>query len=249
MARIATWNIRWGGLAGPDRITEEIVRANPDLLVITEYQRGVSDALLARLHASGWTEQVNSAPVGRGGGVAIVSKTPFSESGKGMVAVPTGISSRVQAVRWRGLDMLGVYAPLGELAATFWPVLIAAVAPANSNTIILGDLNTGVSLVDSPKDNFFCSNHFVALKDSGFVDLFRAKNGDEAREYSWFSTANNGHRLDHVLSTADVVEAVRRCGYDHGPRERASSDHSMLLLELDDAALDEGGALAGRSTA
>lgn len=230
MPLLATWNIQWGGQERIERIVEDIEQASPDLLVITEYQSGKSDSLLAMLHARGWSSQAYSAPPGRNGGVAVVARSEFEILPVSPELAP--FASRVLAVRWQGLEAIGVYAPSEHPANEFWLAFTTAIRDRARDTVVLGDLNTGVSLLDSPRDDFFCSEHFAQLKSDGMIDLFRAVHSDAAREFSWYSSAKNGHRLDHALGTPSVAASVLRCEYAHGPRERGASDHSMLLVEL-----------------
>ena len=75
------------------------------------------------------------------------------------------------------------------------------------------------------------------LRQSGWLDAFRAVNGYGEREASWtFARDKGGWRLDHVL--VQGLEPVT-CAYAHDWRRAGLSDHSALVADLARPAVPE----------
>ena len=62
-------------------------------------------------------------------------------------------------------------------------------------------------------------------------DLGRTHNGELAQEYSWYSNAGNGFRIDHALAGMKVTSRCVNSYYDHSTRDTLT-DHSALIVEL-----------------
>ena len=112
--------------------------------------------------------------------------------------------------------------------------------------LLIGDFNSGESLVDTEKYQFTSGDRFLALRSLGLVDTWRAEHGDK-REYSWFSFGRgnvqlNGFRLDHALASPMLAECVSSCRYSHAEREARLSDHSILLIDTAERPSPECGA-------
>jgi exodeoxyribonuclease-3 len=74
--------------------------------------------------------------------------------------------------------------------------------------------------------------HYIdAIEQIGFRDLWRHRYPDR-REYSWFSTRNNGFRIDHAFLSRSWPLAPSTVRYSHEERIAGLSDHSPLILEL-----------------
>ena len=70
------------------------------------------------------------------------------------------------------------------------------------------------------------------LLDLGWVDLWRHFHPN-TQEYTWKSTAGNGFRLDHAFASPSAVPRVTNTYYSHAEREAKVSDHSMLIIDLE----------------
>ena len=70
-----------------------------------------------------------------------------------------------------------------------------------------------------------------AIEQIGFRDLWRHRYPDR-REYSWFSTRNNGFRIDHAFLSQELAACAGTVHYSHEERLAGLSDHSPLILEL-----------------
>ena len=121
----------------------------------------------------------------------------------------------------------------GEAKARFWnAVLCAAKAQLNDPVLFIGDFNTGAHWKDEKKKTFVCAEHFGSLSDLGWEDLWRHYNGD-VKEYTWYSAAGNGFRLDHAFATTNLQPRIKACRYSHEEREAGMPDHSVLIVEVD----------------
>ena len=111
--------------------------------------------------------------------------------------------------------------------------------------IVCGDMNVAHQEIDlkNPKSNRgnagFSDQErekFGALLDSGFTDVFRARNPDLTGAYSWWSYRfnarknNAGWRIDYFLVSARIAGAVRDCTIHS---DIFGSDHCPVSLEID----------------
>jgi exonuclease III len=233
---VIAWNIQWGGRNRLDRIAETLEAKSPDVIVLTEYQTAATAPLLDSLRHKRWLHQVLSSPPHRYGGVAIVSRHRLDVGKR-----PDPLAS----FAWRylpvsvpafGVEVVGLYGPLQkDLPDSFWRGALDGLAAASDRSVlVVGDFNTGESLVDTPVADFFCSDFFRDLPARGYTDLWRRRVGRAARDYSWLGR-QNPYRLDHAFGTEAIVERLTDCTYSHGERETLVSDHSLLSIKLRDA--------------
>jgi exonuclease III len=237
--RILTLNICHGGGSRVPAICTSIARHNADILVLTEFREGRSGrAVRERLAAEGWIHQTTIDPPPKTNGVVIASRIPF------------GMTTRLSTSgleQWRAIecqfdrfDLLGVYVPLGSSKPTFWNALnTVARHNRDRNYLILGDFNTGRHLIDEAGTTFLCEKSFRELEELGFIDAWRSLH-PEAREYSWFSRAANGFRLDHCFLAPSLVTRFISARYSHTEREQRVSDHSALIVDLLQEADEDG---------
>jgi len=101
----------------------------------------------------------------------------------------------------------------------------------NKNIVITGDLNTGKHFIDEKGKTFCCADYFDLFEQNGIIDAWRHVNGDK-KEYSWYSYARNGFRLDHFLVGSNLKNKIIDCQYIHAYRLNQISDHSMMKLIL-----------------
>lgn len=136
------------------------------------------------------------------------------------------------------LRLIGLYGPLKKTVGgtrplrVFWEtVLAAAAARQHEAYLLVGDWNVGRSFVDAPKALNF-SAEFEALPSHGWADAWRALHGD-AREFSWLSHRRTPYRLDHVFATTAALPGVTACWYSDAERMDATSDHAVMLADID----------------
>jgi len=113
----------------------------------------------------------------------------------------------------------------------------ASFGPRNYTVFRLGwqpgrhDFNTGKHRVDEDGATFFSADCIDALEGAGWVDPWRSRNL-LAREFTWFSHAGNGFRLDHACASPALAPCVSSAWHDQTPREAGVSDHAALVVDL-----------------
>ena len=237
--RILSWNIQAGGGTRSDAITKRILEENPDVLVLSEV-RAKSLGLLNRLATSGWPYWLSRPARAQCGGLAILSRAPF-EVGPAF-PLEDDYPSRWLEVTLSAADLkiVGMYGTLkNEKYTRFWKSVLPLLTERVSLPVLItGDLNTGQSVADAPRKNFFCSSHFAAVQNAGYVDIWRRQN-PQKREYSYFhrgkrGTEPTGYRLDHALASPTLAGRFAECCYLQDAREEHKlSDHAPLLIEVD----------------
>jgi exonuclease III len=119
-----------------------------------------------------------------------------------------------------------------EKRAVFEFLLALPKSHLREPSILIGDFNTGKHYIDEKGKTFYCAKHFCQLETVGWIDAWRQHHGDR-KEFTWFSNANNGFRVDHAFVSPTLFPRVRKVWYSHRERELKISDHSVLLLDLD----------------
>ena len=95
----------------------------------------------------------------------------------------------------------------------------------------IGDFNTCRAFLDEAGAIDATAHYMDAIEQIGFCDLWRHRYPDR-REYSWFSTRNNGFRIDHAFLSQELAACAGTVHYSHEERIAGLSDHSPLILEL-----------------
>jgi len=133
------------------------------------------------------------------------------------------------------LEILGVHVPnQTEIwnKREFWDCLEAyGMSRKRRRSLIVGDLNSALD-EDCEGDVGPPCLGLQRLLDAGWVDAWRAANGD-AKEYSWYSHRKNGFRLDYCLISPPMAHSVKSARLRHDVRTSGLSDHSLLSVELD----------------
>ena len=134
--------------------------------------------------------------------------------------------------RVAGITVIGVYLPLGGAKTPYWEAVVAAAADrAKGPCLILGDFNTGRHLLDEAGATLVSAPFMDRMEEAGFVDLWRSRNPDK-REFTWFSNAGNGFRLDHAFASRGLAGRVEDVFYSHAERLDGISDHSALIVDI-----------------
>ncbi len=230
--RLLTLNIRHGGGSRQPKIADFIAAQVADVVVITEYRANESgQALRAAMRESGLAFQEAGTTEARVNSVCIASRLPFT---KLRLQPGTEVDAhRVLAVKFDSFALAGAYFPQNEAKRPVFAYLKNTVLPnLGIRGMILGDLNTGRPFEDEAGDTFFCSDCFDELLTAGLVDSWRLRNR-AAREFSWYSRAKNGFRIDHALCTPSFDASIGAIQYLHEPRLVGASDHSALVVESD----------------
>ncbi len=72
---------------------------------------------------------------------------------------------------------------------------------------------------------------FDYLSNNSLTDLWRAHNGQQTPEFSWYSRADNGFRIDHALAGPEATSRCMASYYDHSTLDTLT-DHSGVIVEL-----------------
>jgi hypothetical protein len=67
-----------------------------------------------------------------------------------------------------------------------------------------------------------------AIEQIGFRDLWRHRYPDR-REYSWFSTRNNGFRIDHAFLSPELAACAGTVHYSHEADAAVDKDRRQLI--------------------
>jgi len=228
---ISTWNLRHGG---GSRIKDIINVLNDniktDILVLTEFRNNSNkEVLLTSLKKMGYTYFYSPKSEPKTNTVLIATKQNYNvEYFKELKEH----KQRVVKINTPNLSIYGCYFPQQKLKKEVFEFLLNQIQSLpNENIIITGDLNTGKHYLDEKGASFYCSEYFDKLEQKGMIDAWRLFNADE-KEYSWYSNAGNGFRLDHFFVSKSIKNYVTKCYYNHNYRERKISDHSFMSLEI-----------------
>lgn len=232
---IVTWNIRHGG-GGTERsqkILSQLGAFNADLLVVTEFRNGPTGAVV-RTHLASLGYSLSHPNAGeRANSVLVACRQPIRRGYAADETVPDKRHLWIVELDW--LTLCAVYMPNQEAKLPYWRALERLAQRADGPDLFLGDFNTGNNALDlSPGGALFiASDYFDRFGSGRLVDVWRARNA-QAAEFSWFSRSKNGFRLDHAFASSTLNKKVRSCEYQHEPRTQSLSDHSALLLTIDD---------------
>ena len=238
--RIATQNINWGGEpTAPgcngeprlDRLVPRHAELAADILVLTEFKAGpLEDELRALLAVAGYPYLLSRPQGPRSLGTAIAAREPLKAVD---LPVPSTTEPwRSMGISMGGVDVFGFYFPLGDAKQVYWDWLLAnAEMLRGRSAILLGDFNTGKRRADEAGETFDCQDKLEALESLGYVDLWRAAY-PKGRDYTWYSSAGNGFRLDYIWASPSLAPLARRVWHDHEVRLALHSDHSSVVADL-----------------
>ena len=230
--KLLTFNILHGGGKRVPDICRVIEQHNADVIVLTEFRDNTGGAeIRSRLRACGWANQASSHPPARANGVLVLSKIPFTQTPV-LDDVPGG-SCRWIECDFQSFILVGTYFPLEELKIPHWKWFMHQASTRSSRPcILMGDFNTGKHFIDETGATFIGPEYLGQLEQLGFIDAWRHFH-PEQREYTWYSQANNGFRLDYAFASKALAPRLIQAFHSHAERELKVSDHSALLVELD----------------
>lgn len=230
--KIITWNIRHGGGARINKIIDRIKYHNADIVIITEYRSNFNGIELKnKLAENGYKFQIAPVIDIKKNTLMIASKTDFE-----VQLFENQLQEEYHRVVNIGNDQLslyGVYFPQKMQKKKIFEFLVSEMDRSKEKpTIFIGDFNTGKPLIDEVKNTFSCSNYMDIIEQKNYADIWRFINKDKL-EYSWYSNAGNGFRIDHAFINKVFLNQVSDCFYSHNERADGISDHSMMVLEID----------------
>lgn len=232
--RIASLNIRHGGGRRIPNIIDWVDKADADFVVLTEWRPNQCGTLLAgSMQDRGYSTQgISRAPSSNG--ILVASRCSQLLSSLTPEAAMRG---EIAFLASSTLDLICCYFPQKHEKTKFFHTVTDRILKASAPTILIGDLNTGLNGTDMTvgATPFFCSKEFAELESlGGAKDLWRHSHGKDAREWSWCSK-KNGFRIDHAYGNEALFKAYSSifCRYDHSTRSDGISDHSAILVELE----------------
>lgn len=229
MFDILSWNIRQGGGSRLSGITKAIEELSPEVIALSEYRNNKSGILLrSSLLRMGYRYQVASHAEKDTNSAFLASKYPCSTAI--FPKCDQEFDHNLVCGRLPAFDIYSVYFPHKKKHRLF-EFLIEQELSDERPAIIVGDYNTGINGIDQAGNSFWYEEQLLDLKKSGYIDAFRAMNGDK-KEYSWYSHQKNGYRYDHTYVSGDLEPFIADCQYLHELREVGLSDHSPMLLTL-----------------
>lgn len=97
--------------------------------------------------------------------------------------------------------------------------------------VFIGDMNS-TSASDPAPNAVRDSKWLVEIEALGWRDAWKMANPETA-EYSWYSTAMNGFRVDQAWLSPPLVHRLVGARLEHPCRIAGLSDHSMLIVDVD----------------
>jgi exonuclease III len=226
---LLAWNIRQGGGSRLGGIVAALARYDADAVVLSEYRSRTGPALRSALESLGYRHASATEPPRGRNGVLIASRRPVRD--RGPLSTRVDEPYRMLEVEVAGLRLIGVYMPYMLGKVPYWEaVLRAAPRRRSESALILGDFNTTRHFVDEAGALCRTSDYMDRIEQRGFRDLYRHLQPD-ARDYSWYSSAGNGFRIDHAFGSDRLRARVAGVHYSHDERLGGLSDHSILVVE------------------
>lgn len=227
-----TLNIRHGGGKRIGPIVRAISAYSADIVVITEYRNGkVGENLRTSLATAGWEHQIAAPTPERENSVLIVAKEPLIIDNRPLFN-ENWQRDRHIVVHGYGYTIVAVYLPPGQKKLPSWERLLnTAAALGTEPTLIIGDFNTGKHFIDEDGATFIGPENIDRLEELGYIDAWRHLH-PAAREYTWFSSAGNGFRLDFAFLSPSLSDRLARAVHIHETRIDGITDHSGLVIEM-----------------
>jgi len=120
---------------------------------------------------------------------------------------------RMVSVDFDTFRLLGINMPNLLAKIPYWEALTAALPSQSANrALAIGDFNTCRPYLDEAGAIDATAHYMDAIEQIGFCDLWRDRYPDR-REYSWFSTRNNGFRIDHAFFSQELAACAGSVRY------------------------------------
>jgi len=191
-------------------------------------------------------------------GVCILSKYPLAKIKKDFNVIEQGQKRVIQA-SINGITVINAYFSQGKFPESedfYYKIdfieglrlyLDKSFDTIEDNVILLGDFNVApdeIDVYDADALRNAVGFHerereaLSYLKEWGFVDLFREKNGN-SREYTWWDyrnasfRRNMGMRVDHIWASEKLAKRCVSCAIDREMREMPKpSDHVPVIAAI-----------------
>ena len=257
--KIASWNVN-SLRVRIDHVKDWLEQNQPDLLCLQELKMPDADFPTQALEECGYYTASTGQKTYNG--VAIISKKPltnvvtdlpdFEDPQRRYIAGDYPINDAGDVLR-----IVNVYVPNGqaldsdkfEYKRAWFTKLQSAMRNTlnqHSKTVLVGDFNITPSDLDvhDPvkwNNSIHCSNierlMLQKLMSEGLYDTFRHFHSD-GDKFSWWDyrgagyRANEGLRIDLILSSSEMLNASTNCIIDEAPRKlERPSDHTPVVAE------------------
>lgn len=229
--KVVALNIRHGGGSRILSLAEYFVSSGADVLVVAEFRENANAPVLRKVLRDHGFEFFSAASTkARENSVCIFSRSSFVA--RTYPELKESHLHRVISAHFQNIVVYGVYFPQQQAKSVLFDFFAESAQSRNAEPhLIIGDYNTGQHFVDEAEATFHCAEKLESLALAGYIDCWRSRNKEE-REFTWYSNAGNGFRIDHVFANQQVDHRIQSVRYDHSPRESASTDHSALVVEI-----------------
>ncbi len=230
--KVVSWNILQGGGKRLDGICDAIKGWAPDVLTLQEVRQSSLAHLSKTCNGLGLRHHYLAQTQSASENTLFIAAQGDLDAGDFMPNRP-GLCHILEA-EVAGLTLLPLHFPQKAAQVPLFEALLTDSASLlDLQSLMIGDLNCGLPFEDSSEKTFVNAKYFQALKDAGWIDLYRHLNGSEARDFTWISPrTGRGFRYDHALASPHLAGRAKSLHYDHWVREEKLSDHSALILTL-----------------
>ncbi|MCA9595531.1 MAG: exodeoxyribonuclease III [Myxococcales bacterium] len=251
--RIATWNVN-GLRARQDFLLHWLRARQPDVVGLQELKLTDEQFPHLELEAEGYHAVTHGQKSWNGVGVLTKERAEVTERG---LPGQEDFGARLITVKVSGITFCTVYVPNGKSVShedypkkLAWLDRLKEHLAESSVDVVCGDFNVVPEPIDSWNEDGLAGHIFhtdeerrriAALKELGYVDLFRTQHPDEAA-FSWWDYRGGafhkrqGLRIDFLLGKPGVAERVTSAEIDRDYRKKKDgltpSDHAPVMVEL-----------------
>lgn len=237
LMKLLSWNILQGGGRRAGDIIKTITDHAPDIVTLQEFRRGFAEVeIMAGLKASGLKFIHVPETEGKENTILVASKFGFDagpflpEPNNPLHMLEAYFSEESLGFE---LSLICVHFPQKKSQVPLFEALKAdSESLLGMNALIIGDMNCGIPLIDSDSKSFYATHYYQDLLYAGWVDSWRSRH-KKVREFTWTSNrTDNRFRYDQILASPAMDERLKTVTYDHIPREKKYSDHSLIIAEI-----------------
>lgn len=249
--RVLAVNVRAGGITAKiDALAARALDWHADVYVFSEFRDTAAGARIRSSMERGGLPHQAYSQGHRGNGVLVAARSPFdpvfNPAGLDDESYPHGMIECI----FRGLHLFGVYLPGQDRKRPHLEYLVRIARIMNENSVpalAIGDFNSGRNETDIEvnaskmklADEFSTAGLYARLEQ--YWDEAWLLRHPDVREYSWYPRMGpvhrrNGWRLDKAFVSRALLPRLRDAQYDHGFRLEALTDHSALVVDLDEGA-------------
>lgn len=245
--RLLTWNLRHGGGKRVPEIVLSLLSHAPDIVALTEFHAARGGSVRGLLADAGLTHQLTSAIDPARNAILLASRVPIAPAASDPDAAnfPGGASRFLDAMLpTLGIALSAVHLPddsrpTDKIAS--WQFLLSlARKRGDFPWVVIGDLNSGRHGTDESGRSFRGTPLLGTFATLGMLDAWRHLHPD-SKERSWAHPARGSTRIDACYLSKPLHKCLKNSHFSHVEREGGVSDHSVLVVDLDVAALGQSG--------